>query len=241
MLLPTGGGDGLASGPPTEWALSMRKWSIALWLLLLALLIGKVIVLDIFGVFSLLIVVVIGYFVPFGKPPMQQRWIIFWGLMCAFNCILDLIFGVLHLVQYMNGTYRNYDNMYYYGNGYYSPASGNQGGAPPMRREPTPMEKWMMKTAFYAVVIGLMVPLVEALVAWLCWALYKDHPQESEGGDWGGAGVGYGAPSYGASGGGGGGVYRQGGGHHGRGNASAPHRNSGFQPFQGGGARLGNG
>merc|ERR1719393_47997 len=129
----------------------------------------------------------------------------------------------------MNGTYRNYDNMYYGGGYQHSGPYGNHGHGPmtpPIKREPTPMEKWLMETALYAIVIGLLVPLVEALAAWLCYALYKDHPREDESGSWGG----YGAASHGQSGGVGG--VRP---------AAGQTRAAGFQPFQGGGARLGSG
>merc|ERR1719240_2556976 len=83
----------------------MRKWMICLWVILFLLWIGKLVVLDLFGALGMIFVVGIGYFVPWGSPPMQQRWIIFWGIMCAFNCVLDLVFGIMHLVQYLNGTY----------------------------------------------------------------------------------------------------------------------------------------
>merc|ERR1719375_356360 len=36
----------------------------------------------------------------------------------------------------------------------------------------------MESVALYAVIIGLIVPLVEVLVAWVCWKLFKDHPRE---------------------------------------------------------------
>merc|ERR1719420_1032678 len=90
---------------------------ICLWILLLALFIGKFVVLDLFGALSMMFVVGVGYFVPWGKPPMQQRWIILWGIICAFNCIFDLVFGIMHLVQYLNGTYGAYSGHY---GGYHS-------------------------------------------------------------------------------------------------------------------------
>lgn len=161
MLLPLGG-DGFPQDVPTQWALEMRKWTIVLWLALMALLIGKLFVLEIFGCLSILCVVAIGYFVPWGKPPMQQIWIIFWGAICAFNCVMDLILAILHYHQYQNGTYGR--NRHYYGNGY------NEG-----EHGMTPMEKWKVKMALYAIIIGFLLPVVEFLVAWLCYRLYKDH------------------------------------------------------------------
>merc|ERR1719214_270779 len=118
------------SEPPTEWALSMRKWVICLWVLLLILFIAKCVVLDLFGAFSMLIVVGLGYFVPWGKPPMQQRWIIF--------------FGIMHLIQYLNGVHQH-------------PLSGNSyahhehGGE---ERKLTPMQEYMVNVALAAVIIG---------------------------------------------------------------------------------------
>merc|ERR1719160_215147 len=39
----------------------------------------------------------------------------------------------------------------------------------------TPMEKYKIKMAWYAIVIGFLLPLVEFITAWLCYKLYKDH------------------------------------------------------------------
>lgn len=222
------GGD--TSEPPTEWALSMRKWVICLWSLLLGLFIAKCVVLDLFGAFSMLIVVGLGYFVPWGKPPMQQRWIIFWGIMCAFNFFIDLIFGVMHLIQYLNGTHTHP-----MGGGYNSHHRYQDSD-----RKLTPMEEYMKQVALASVIIGLCVPLLEFIIAWVCYKLYKEHPRSAMAdpyGSYGNAGYGgggaYGGTGYG--GGGGGSVYQGG---------SRPGQGSGgqsFQAFQGGGHRLGGG
>merc|ERR1719460_3192764 len=45
----------------------------------------------------------VGYFVPFGNPPMQYVWIICWGMLCTFNGIVDLILGIQYLIRYLNG------------------------------------------------------------------------------------------------------------------------------------------
>jgi len=205
----------------------MRKWVICLWLLLVALFIAKIVVLDLFGALSMLIVVALGYFVPFGKPAMQQRWIIFWGIMCAFNAIIDLIFGIMHLVRYLNGQYEH-------------TGIGMGGGHHNSRyrdpdRKPTPMEEYMVKVALATVIIGLLVPFVEILCAWVCYKLFQDHPREYNNDAYSDPyGGGYGSAGYG---GGGGGAYSQGRRPGGSGGASGP----GFQPFQGGGQRLGGG
>lgn len=222
-----GGGMGAAQEPPTEWALSMRKWVIVLWLMMLALFIAKIVVLDLFGALSMLIVVGLGYFVPFGKPTMQQRWIIFWGIMCAFNAIIDLIFGIMHLVRYLNGV---------------PPNSGIAGGYSHSRvhdadRKPTPMEAYLLKVALATVIIGLLVPFVEILCAWACYKLFKDHPRESFNDDsysdpYGG---GYGSAGVGGGGGGGGSAYSQGRRPGGGGSGGN------FHAFQGSGQRLGGG
>lgn len=236
MLLPMGGGGMSGDAPPTEWALSMRKWCIVLWVLLFLLFIAKLVVLDFFGGFSMLFVIGLGYFVPWGKPAMQQRWIIMWGIICAFNAMIDLIFGIMHLVQYLNGTYAIYYSKQYSGghHGYHDPHAV-QTATP----APTPLEKYMMEVALYAVIIGLLVPVVEIIAAWLCYRLYKEHPrtdsdyESSYGGVYGGGG------SYGSTGGyGGGSVYQQGRGPAG-GRPSAGPRGPGFTAFQGGGQRLG--
>merc|ERR1719424_2691592 len=106
-------------------------------------LVGKLAVLDLFGAFNMLFVVVLGYFVPWGKPTMQQRWIICWGIICAFNCIIDLIFGIMHLVQYMNGTYHN---PLIGGGGYGHGQYGHQ--AQPT--EQTPIQAYAAKVALFA-------------------------------------------------------------------------------------------
>jgi len=155
-------GDEFPTETPTQWALEMRKWTILLWILLLLILIGDLIVLEVFACFSILCVLAIGYWVPWGRPPMQQIWIIFWGFVCAFNCIMDLILAILRYHRYKTGTYGR--NRQYYGNGY------NEGEV-----ELTPMEKYKIKMAWYAVVLGFLLPLVELIVAWLCYRLYKDH------------------------------------------------------------------
>eukprot|EP00746_Dinoflagellata_sp_MGD_P004848 gnl/MRDRNA2_/MRDRNA2_109367_c0_seq1.p1 gnl/MRDRNA2_/MRDRNA2_109367_c0~~gnl/MRDRNA2_/MRDRNA2_109367_c0_seq1.p1 ORF type:complete len:230 (-),score=24.91 gnl/MRDRNA2_/MRDRNA2_109367_c0_seq1:42-731(-) len=228
MLFPMGmGGD--TSEPPTEWALSMRKWVICLWIVLLILFVAKCVVLDLFGAFSMIIIVGLGYFVPWGKPPMQQRWIIFWGIMCAFNFFIDLIFAVMHLVQYLNGTHQH-------------PLSGSQHRYHDPDRKLTPMEEYMVTVALPSVIIGLCVPFVELIIAWVCYKLYQDHPRSaladpygSYGSGYGSAGYGGGGP-YGSSGGGGGGSVYQGGNRPGHGSGG-----QGFQAFQGGGHRLGGG
>lgn len=232
-----GGGGMGPSEPPTEWALSMRKWTICLWVLLVTLLIGKLVVMDFFGALSMLIVVGLGYFVPFGKPPMQQRWIIFWGVLCAFNCVFDLVFACFRCYQYVNGSYGQSGHSGYghYGSGYGAHHGAPDPNAPTVA--PTPMETWSVKVALYAVIIGFLVPLVELLIAWVCYALYKDHPasQDDAGGSMFGASGAYGGQGYGTHGGGS--VYQQGrmGGRPGP-NAAAQH----FQSFQGSGQRLGN-
>merc|ERR1719159_1845565 len=75
---------------------------------------------------------------------------------------MDLILAIMHYYQYQSGTYGR--QRQYYGNGY------NEGEV-----ELTPMEKYKIKMAWYAVVIGFLLPLVEFIIAWLCYALYKDH------------------------------------------------------------------
>lgn len=224
-------GMGDTSEPPTEWALSMRKWVICLWFLLLSLFIAKCVVLDLFGAFSMLIVVGLGYFVPWGKPTMQQRWIIFWGIMCAFNFFIDLIFGIMHLVQYLNGTHQHP-----MGGGY----SSHHYQSDPNRKL-TPMEEYMVAVALPTVIIGLLVPFVELLIAYVCYKLYKDHPRSAVadpyGSSYGGYGGDYGSAGYGG-GGGGGSVYSQG--RRPGGGGGGPGGNS-FQAFQGGGHRLGGG
>lgn len=235
MLLPIGGG--LAQNDsPTEWALSMRKWVICLWIILLGLFVAKIVVLDLFGALSMMIVVGLGYFVPFGTPPMQQRWIIFWGIMCAFNAIIDFIFGIMHMVRYLNGEYTH--TGVGMGGGYHNSYDDPD-------RKLTPMEKYMVKVALATVIIGLLVPFVEMVCAWVCYKLFKDHPRELRDGfdsyddPYGG---GYGSAGYR---GGGGGGYRGGGG--GGGSANSQNRRPGeggggsFQPFQGSGQRLGGG
>lgn len=224
-----------ASGPPTEWALSMRKWCILLWVCLTLLFIGKFVVLDFFGAFSMLFVVGLGYFVPWGTPPMQQRWIIFWGIICAFNCLIDLVFGIMHLVQYLNGTYATYYAHQYSGGHHY------QGEGVAANRKPTAMETYMMEVAVYAVIIGLLVPLFELLTAIVCYKLYKEHPrtdtdyEQGYGGVYGG---GYGSAGH-SGGGGGGSVYQQGPQGGGGRPLGGQQRGPGFQAFQGGGQRLG--
>lgn len=224
-------GMGDTSEPPTEWALSMRKWVICLWLLLLSLFIAKCVVLDLFGALSMLIVVALGYFVPWGKPPMQQRWIIFWGIMCAFNFFIDLIFGIMHLVQYLNGTFVHPMSGGYSHHQHLSDAN----------RKLTPMEKYMEQVALATVIIGICVPFVELIIACVCYKLYQDHPRSAiadpyGGGQYGGYPGDYGSAGYGG-GGGGGSVYRQGPGGRPGGSNGGP----GFTAFQGGGHRLGGG
>eukprot|EP00746_Dinoflagellata_sp_MGD_P001998 gnl/MRDRNA2_/MRDRNA2_103832_c0_seq1.p1 gnl/MRDRNA2_/MRDRNA2_103832_c0~~gnl/MRDRNA2_/MRDRNA2_103832_c0_seq1.p1 ORF type:complete len:240 (+),score=42.10 gnl/MRDRNA2_/MRDRNA2_103832_c0_seq1:136-855(+) len=238
MLFPMGGGIG-TDGPPTEWALSMRKWVICLWLLLLGLFIAKLVVLDLFGALSMLIVVALGYFVPFGKPPMQQRWIIFWGLMCLFNAVIDLIFGIMHLVQYLNGHYSQ--------TGVVTGGYGRHDDQYREKRQLTPMEEYMIKVALATVIIGLIVPFVEMVCAYVCYKLFKDHPRDysddyedpySYGGGYGGVGYGGGGGRYGHGGreaGAGGGVYSQGR------RSGDGGGGSSFHPFQGSGQRLGGG
>jgi len=218
-------------GAPTEWALQMRKWMIVLWVLLLGLLIAKCVVLDFFGAFGMLVVVVLGYVVPFGKPVMQQRWIIFFGLLCAFNCVVDLIFAGMHLMQYLNGTYHNSLGGYSHGGHHGGQAGyGQQGGMAEggMPRGPTPIEKYMIQVALAAVIIGFCVPFVEFIAAWLSYKLYKDHPREEES-SLGGGGM-YGGQSYGGASNGGGGAYLQ---------PRPQERQASFQAFGGSGNRLG--
>lgn len=226
------GGMGDTNAPPTEWALTMRKWVICLWLLLLGCFIGKLVVLDLFGAFSMLIVVALGYFVPFGKPAMQQRWIIFWGIMCAFNCIIDLIFGVMHLIQFLNGSYTAMGAM---GGGHHQ----HGGAIADPNRKPTPMETYMIKVALPAVIIGLVVPFVELIIAYACYKLYQDHPRSAS--DSGSDPYGSSSGGYGGTSNGGGSAYNQGGRPVGGGGQRPGGGGNSFQAFGGSGQRLGGG
>ena len=99
MLFPFGA----PNESPTEFALQMRKWAICLWILQLLCMIGRFVVLDFMGGITMMLVCIIGYFVPFGKPAMSQRWVICWGFICFFNAIIDLVLGIIRLMQYLNG------------------------------------------------------------------------------------------------------------------------------------------
>merc|ERR1719378_644199 len=99
----------------------MRKWVILLWLIMVLLLIGKILVLEVFSALSLFLVVALGYLVPFGDPPMQMRWIVLWGVICAVNCIFDFVLGMMHLMMYLNGTYRTSMDQGMYSHGAYGP------------------------------------------------------------------------------------------------------------------------
>jgi len=218
------GGDGFPQEAPTQWALEMRKWTICLWVALVALLIGKLVVLEVLGCLSILCVVAIGYFVPWGKPPMQQLWIVFWGAICAFNCVMDLILAIMHYYQYQNGTYGR--PHHHYGNGYGE-------GEPTL----TPMQKYKIKMALYAIWIGFLLPAVELIVAWLCYRLYKDHQSAHDEEHGSGLNSGYssGGNNYGA-------VHsQQQQGPSRAGQAAAARSQGNFHAFQGQGQRLGAG
>merc|ERR1719161_2611709 len=147
----------------------------------------------------MLLVVILGYLVPFGDPPLQMRWIILWGVICAVNCIFDFVLGIMHLMMYLNGTYRTFMDQSAYGR-----------RESPESHKPTPLEEYMKKVAFYAVCIGLVVPVVELVAAWLCYKLYADADAQSEqaplGGGYGGAYGAYGGASGGYGRGEGGGT-----------------------------------
>lgn len=210
------GGEGFPQEAPTQWALEMRKWTILLWVLLVALLIGKLVVLEVLSCLSILCVVAIGYFVPWGKPPMQQIWIFAWGALCVFNGVMDLIMAIMHYHQYQNGTYGRHRQ--YYG-GY------NSGEV-----QLTPMEKYRIKMAFYAIIIGFVLPLVEFIIAWLCYKLHKDHQASHDQEHGRSDPLGFGNSSTGNSYGS---IQSQ----PGAGRATAPGNN--FHAFQGQGQRLG--
>merc|ERR1719378_1878638 len=114
----------------------------------------------------MLVVVIVGYFVPFGKPGMSQTWIICWGFICFFNALIDLVLGIIRLVQYTQGhTPGTYSGGYHSGGVY-----GNRNGPtdPNVKHELTPMEKWQVEMALAAVIIALLIPVVELLTAWMC-------------------------------------------------------------------------
>lgn len=232
MLRPVGGCDLASNEGPTAWALSMRKWVICLWIVFLGLFIARCVVLDLFGALSMIIVVILGYFVPFGNPPMQQRWVMCWGIFCALNCIVDFIFGLMYLVRYLNG-YPAHPLGYF--------AGTTAGPMQDPNRKFTPMEEYMLKVELAAVIIGLVVPFVEIIIAWVCYKLFKDCSRAaySESDAFCGdphSGF-YGSAGHSGGGGGGGSVYshgrRLGGGETRKGSGVA------FQPFEGGGQRLG--
>merc|ERR1719281_1205579 len=92
-------------------------------------------------------------------------------------------------MMYLNGTYRTFMDHGSYG----------RYGPPEENHKPTPLEEYMKKVAFYAICIGLIVPVVELVAAWLCYKLYADADAQSEqaplGGGYGGAYGAYGGAS----------------------------------------------
>eukprot|EP00746_Dinoflagellata_sp_MGD_P002592 gnl/MRDRNA2_/MRDRNA2_105073_c0_seq1.p1 gnl/MRDRNA2_/MRDRNA2_105073_c0~~gnl/MRDRNA2_/MRDRNA2_105073_c0_seq1.p1 ORF type:complete len:215 (-),score=23.30 gnl/MRDRNA2_/MRDRNA2_105073_c0_seq1:33-677(-) len=164
-------GADLVSAVPTKWALSMRKWVISLWFILLVLFIAKCLVLDVLGVVGMTITVLVGYLVPFGNPPMQLQWIICWGMFSMLNCIMDLILGIMYLVRYLNGMPAH--PLSYF-------ASTRMGGMQDenwRKRKLSSFEEYLEHVVLLNVIVGLVLPFVEIIIAWICYKLFQDNRQ----------------------------------------------------------------
>merc|ERR1719160_844772 len=123
-------------------------------------------------VFSMIITVFVGYLVPFGTPAMQQRWIICWGMFSALNSVMDLILGIMYLVRYLFGMPAH--PLSYF-------ASTRMGGMQDEKwrnRKLSPLEEYLNKIVLASVFIGIVLPFVEIIIAWVCYQLFQERPQK---------------------------------------------------------------
>jgi len=206
--------------PPSQYALSLRPYIMAVVILQFLCLPGRF--FDLLGGLCFLIVCILGYVVVWGKTPMASRWVICWGMICFMNAIFDTLFGTVRLM----GLY-HYSNM-----------PGEKNGTSLQNERMATMINELPPWVYWWIVVTLiMTPISEAFGAYFSYKLYKDFTTRDDvgsGGPHGGYYTGQDA-EYGGGAGtnpGGYGSFNQ----NNNGINSAP--SPGFTPFQGEGRRL---
>lgn len=91
MLLPP---PTSALGPPTRFALKARPAFVSLLVFQALLMVGRFIILDLWGAMLTLLVVLMGSFVISSSGGMDTTYCLYYGLMCLVNGIFDVILCV---------------------------------------------------------------------------------------------------------------------------------------------------
>mmetsp|Transcript_111442 Transcript_111442/g.296139 ORF Transcript_111442/g.296139 Transcript_111442/m.296139 type:complete len:192 (-) Transcript_111442:91-666(-) len=91
MLLPP---STSALGPPTRFALKARPVFVSLLAFQALLMIGRFIIMDLWGAMLTLLVVLMGSFVVSSSGGMDTTYCLYYGLMCLVNGIFDVILCV---------------------------------------------------------------------------------------------------------------------------------------------------
>lgn len=156
--------------PPSEYALSLRPYVMAVVLLQFLCLPGRF--FDLLGGLCFLIVCILGYVVVWGKTLMASRWVMCWGMLCFMNAFFDTLFGAVRLM-----------GLYHYG----SPSSagskdGNGNVNNNQTRQMATMINGLPPWVYWWIVVTLIAtPISEALGAFLSYKLYKDQCAREEG------------------------------------------------------------
>merc|ERR1719331_1664463 len=87
MLLPMVN----VASPPTQFALKTRPWFIGTLVLQCFLVIGRFLIMDIWGAMLTLLVVLMGTFVISSGGGIDITYCLYYGLMCMVNGIFDVI------------------------------------------------------------------------------------------------------------------------------------------------------
>mmetsp|Transcript_6149 Transcript_6149/g.13997 ORF Transcript_6149/g.13997 Transcript_6149/m.13997 type:complete len:192 (-) Transcript_6149:100-675(-) len=91
MLLPPSTGS---LGPPTRFALKARPVFISLLVFQAILMVGRFVIMDLWGAMLTLLVVLMGSFVISSSGGMDTTYCLYYGLMCLVNGIFDVILCV---------------------------------------------------------------------------------------------------------------------------------------------------
>mmetsp|Transcript_43728 Transcript_43728/g.126304 ORF Transcript_43728/g.126304 Transcript_43728/m.126304 type:complete len:192 (-) Transcript_43728:83-658(-) len=98
LLTPAGS----TLGPPTRFALKARPVFVGLLALQAVLMVGRFIIMDLWGAMLTLLVVLMGSFVVSASGGMDTTYCLYYGLMCLVNGVFDLI---LCLERWMHAKY----------------------------------------------------------------------------------------------------------------------------------------
>lgn len=146
----------------------MRRVQIFLWCLVIVFFLAKCAILDVMSAFSLVILLLVGYYVPFGSEPMKQLAVMRYGGVAILFGGADLVVCVLHIHTFVNGWDSYVPLVGYVKAGWPHEVSSLEA------QKQSHVQRYLTTMSFFAVIVSVLLPILEFTIAYHCYTIYKE-------------------------------------------------------------------